>query len=110
MRLTQKEYEILKARTKKSSAVIKRDTSVKQVAKAEVKKEDTSRSIVRITSYRTRLLDPDNAFGKWHVDGLRYGGCIIDDSTQDIELYFTQVKVSTKKEERTEIEIIKDAE
>lgn len=110
MRWSSGEYDLYKARTKKSCAKPKRDTSSKQVAKAEIKKEDTSRSIVRITSYRTRLLDPDNAFGKWHVDGLRYGGCIVDDSTQDIELYITQVKVSTKKEERTEIEIIKDAE
>lgn len=59
---------------------------------------------VRITSFRSTLLDPDNLCVKGLVDGLRYNGIIPNDRAQDIELTVRQEKCN-KKEARTEIEI-----
>lgn len=70
----------------------------------EVKGRDPRRRVT-ISSYRVRLLDPDNLCVKYHIDGLRYEGVIRDDTTNDVELFARQVKVKTRKEERTEIEI-----
>jgi Holliday junction resolvase RusA-like endonuclease len=65
------------------------------------------RTHIRITRYSCRPLDCDNYAGgcKPALDQLRYAKLIKDDSPEDIEVDFRQVKVKTKKEERTEIEI-----
>jgi hypothetical protein len=62
---------------------------------------------VRITSFRRRLLDPDNLAGgvKYLLDCCRYAQLIPDDRPQDIELVTRQEKVSSKGRERTEIVI-----
>lgn len=62
-----------------------------------------SRYRVCITSFRCRLLDPDNLFVKWVVDGLRYSRVIPDDSPDHIELVIRQVKVARRAAERTEV-------
>jgi Holliday junction resolvase RusA-like endonuclease len=73
------------------------------------KGEETSRqrTNLRITRYSCRPLDCDNYAGgcKPIIDQLRYVKLIRDDSPEDIEVEFRQVKVKTKAEERTEIEI-----
>jgi len=107
MRMTLGEYEIYKARTKTKNPVLKRNPTSKPLAKAKIKEENTSRSVVRVTSYRCRETDPDNLFCKWAIDGLRYAHLIPDDSGKHIELHVSQVKVKKKSEERTEIEVIK---
>ena len=63
------------------------------------------RSRIRITSKRCRLLDPDNLCVKFIVDALRHCSVIKDDTTKEIEVYIKQVKVKTRKEEKTIIEI-----
>jgi len=70
----------------------------------EAEGRDPRRSVT-ITSYRVRLLDPDNLCIKYHIDGLRYKSVIRDDTNNDIEIFARQVKVKTRKEERTEIEV-----
>lgn len=67
------------------------------------------RTVVRITAYRTRLYDADNACGgqKHLLDALRYNGDIIDDSPANIILETHQVKVAHYHEEYIEILIIK---
>ena len=75
------------------------------MGKEEVEGQHTRRSVT-VTSYRVRLLDPDNLCIKYHIDGLRYAGIIRDDTANDIELFVKQHKVATRKEERTEIEVI----
>ncbi len=62
---------------------------------------------ISITGFRTRLLDPDNFAGgcKYAVDALRYANLIPGDRHDQIELTFRQVKVKTKPEERTIIEL-----
>jgi hypothetical protein len=59
---------------------------------------------VRITSYRRRLIDPDNLFVKPFIDCLRYAEIIPNDRPQDIELQVGQEKVKT---DYTEIEVTK---
>jgi hypothetical protein len=71
------------------------------------KETSRQRTHIRITRYSCRPLDCDNYAGgcKPIIDQLRYAKLIKDDSPEDIEVEFKQVKVKTKAEERTEIEI-----
>lgn len=83
------------------------------VGEAAGKAEDAksvSRRTVRITSYRMRLLDPDNLAGgcKYFLDCCKYSQLISNDREQDIELQVRQQRVRCKNQERTEIHIIYD--
>ena len=71
-------------------------------------KESVPRITVRFTGYRTRPSDPDNFAGscKDLLDGLRYAGIIPGDEPWKIIFETTQVKVRSRREERTEIEVI----
>ncbi len=60
---------------------------------------------VRITSYRRRLLDPDNLTAKWFLDACRYARLIRDDNPEAITYQVGQEKVARKEDERTEIVI-----
>ena len=60
---------------------------------------------VHVVSFRRRLCDPDNLCPKYFVDCLRYAAYIPDDRPQDITLQVEQIKVKTRAEERTEIDI-----
>jgi hypothetical protein len=66
-----------------------------------------NRTRIRITRFSTKPLDCDNYAGgcKPIIDELRYAKLIQDDSPEDIEVDFRQIKVKTKNEEHTEIEI-----
>ena len=83
--------------------------AVKQTLVALPKGKETrsKRTRIVITRYSCRPLDCDNYAGgcKPIIDQLRYAKLIRDDSPEDIEVEFKQVKVKTKTEERTEIEI-----
>ena len=73
----------------------------------EAQGRDFQRNLVRITSYRCRLLDPDNLAGgcKYAIDAIRKAKVIKDDREKDIRLEIFQVKVKTRKEEKTVIEV-----
>lgn len=73
----------------------------------ERKKTGSKITRIRITRYSTRPLDCDNFAGgcKPIIDQLRYAKLITDDSPEDVEIQFSQVKVKTKEKQRTEIEI-----
>lgn len=106
--MTEEEYaELLKNRSKRSPPQSKPALPAKQVETPSPQETNTERPIVRITSYTSRLQDPDNVCPKYHIDALRYEGIIRDDRAKDIELFVYQVKVKKKDEERVEIEIIK---
>lgn len=69
-------------------------------------------SLVRIAvvSYRTRLADADGISAKYAIDGLVYAGVIKDDCAKYVqEVAYSQVKVKTRSEEKTEIivEVVK---
>jgi hypothetical protein len=69
--------------------------------------ESHPRIIVCFTGYRLRPCDPDNFAGgcKALLDGLRHAGLIPGDEPWQIDFRTNQVKVTRKREERTEITI-----
>ena len=75
------------------------------LAEGEREKQDSKRVLVRITSHRERLIDPDNLCPKYFIDCLRYAGIIADDSAAHIELSVSQRKCA-KGQEETVIEIL----
>lgn len=63
----------------------------------------TGRCLVRVESFRRRLIDPDNLVPKYFVDSLRYLGALRDDRAEDIEIRVSQTKVSREEDEETVI-------
>lgn len=64
-----------------------------------------AKRVVRISCLRVKRQDPDNGIYKWHIDAIRAAGLIHDDTEEAIELITRQIKVATKAEEKTIIEI-----
>jgi hypothetical protein len=62
-----------------------------------------------ITRYSTKTLDVDNLAGgcKPLIDQIRYAHLISDDNPESVEITFSQVKVKTQAEQRTEVTITK---
>lgn len=67
-------------------------------------KGHSTRLHVRITSFRSRLIDPDNLCPKYFIDCLRYAGLIQNDTADDITLEISQKKA---KHNRTLIELFR---
>ena len=90
-----------------SNPVPEQDKKTALGGASQGKKGSVERVTVRFVGYRVRMLDPDNFAGstKDLLDGLRHSGLIFDDRWQDIRLETEQKKVSTYKEERTEVYI-----
>ena len=103
--LTQRAANALKARHQRPASPQPEPTVLNAPLGAEETKGQDTRRRVKISSYRVRLLDPDNMCVKYHIDGLRYAGIIKDDTAEDIEIFVHQQKVAKRKEERTEIEV-----
>ena len=95
------------ARRKASSPVVERPACHEPLEAVQVKAPDTSRFLVRVTSFRRRLLDEDNLAEKYHVDCCRYAGLLASDAPDKTSIQVYQVKVRTKDEEMTVIEIEK---
>lgn len=107
--LTNKGFELVNGEYVKRSSGCVPQSAVAQppvqhepMAEEKGKACDTGRVQVRVTSYRNRLLDPDNLCPKYFIDCLRYAEIIPNDREADIKLEVTQQKA---KEERTEITI-----
>lgn len=65
-----------------------------------------SRVSITITSYRSRLADPDGVSAKAAIDALVMCGVLRDDSSKEVEeVRHRQVKVKNKSEEKTVIVI-----
>ena len=62
-----------------------------------------------ITRYSTKTLDVDNLAGgcKPLIDQIRYAHLIPDDNPESVNITFSQVKVRTQNEQRTEVTITK---
>jgi hypothetical protein len=86
-----------------SSPKPKRPVPVQPVAATGGEGQNPKSILVRVTSFRRRLIDPDNLCPKYFVDCLRYAGLITDDSSKFIILEVRQGKAD---EDRTEIELI----
>jgi hypothetical protein len=62
-----------------------------------------------ITRFSTKTLDVDNLAGgsKPLIDQIRYSKLIPDDNPESVNITFSQVKVKTQAEQRTEVTITK---
>lgn len=71
------------------------------------KAQDAGLVSLRITSHRRKLLDRSNLYGgcKFLEDCCVISGLIYDDSEREINLQVRQVKVASREEEKTVIEI-----
>lgn len=86
-------------------AVMERCVAAPTVGKAGPKGGDTRRFLVRITSYRRRLIDQDNLCEKYVVDCCRYAGLLPGDGPGQTEIEVRQFKAGKEETERTLIEI-----
>lgn len=75
------------------------------LAAAQTEASDPRKCVVRVVSFRRRLLDEDNICEKYHIDALRYLGVLASDAPGHTQIITSQTKVKTKGEERTVIEI-----
>lgn len=103
-RWTLDDYKAYEARRKTSRTLLEPPVCHGPLAAPEGEARNPGRFLVSITSFRTRLLDPDNLAGKYFLDCCRYAKLIPGDRQEDIEYSIRQIKVP-KGQERTEIEI-----
>lgn len=75
------------------------------LAASTAQKRDSRKRLVRLTSFRVRLLDEDNLVAKWHVDALRYAGILHGDDPSQAHIETRQQKVAHRNQERTEITV-----
>jgi len=88
--------------------------SLVKIPKAKEPSEDCTAKCnplytLSITRYSTKTLDVDNLAGgsKPLIDQIRYSKLIRDDNPESVEITFSQVKVKTQAEQRTEVRITK---
>jgi hypothetical protein len=99
------DYISPKALREAPTPVVERDLRLRALGTDEPKKSDTGRFLVRVTSFRRRLLDEDNLCEKYVVDCCRYAGLLPGDAPGTTRIEVRQEKVRSKEEERTEIVI-----
>lgn len=78
---------------------------IRPLAKSKNEARDRGRFLVRVTSFRCRLLDEDNLCEKYVVDCCRHAGLIPEDSAGVARIEVSQEEVKDKAEEHTLIEI-----
>ena len=93
------------ARRRGEGAKLERPAGDEPLEAHQVEARNPGRCVVRVTSRRRRLLDEDNLAEKYHVDCLRYAGLLHSDAPDQTHIEVAQVKVATKDEECTVIEI-----
>jgi len=96
----------LHPRNPRSAPVMEPDMRDGALGEGEAKGGYTGRVLVRVTSFRVRLLDEDNLCEKYHVDCCRYAGILQGDNPSQAKIETGQVKVARKEQERVLIEII----
>ena len=88
-----------------SLAILECNLRAGPLATSQTENSHPRKFLVRVTSFRRRLLDEDNLCEKYHVDCCRYSGLLRADDPSEARIVTTQEKVQTKAEERTVIEI-----
>jgi hypothetical protein len=92
--------------TRVSNPVTKHPARKELLDTNKTQKASSKRIALCITRYSTRLLDEDNLAGsKLLTDQLRYAGILPSDDPGSTKIILQQVKVKTKAEEHTKIEI-----
>lgn len=86
---------------------LERDLRDGAMGAVQVQGRNSGRFLVRVTSYRKRLLDYDNLCEKYHIDCLRYAGLIPGDAPGTTEIEVREEKIEPGAAERVRIEIYK---
>lgn len=86
-------------------AKLERNLGDGAVGAVQVQRGLGRRFLVRIKSFRKRLLDEDNLCEKYHCDLCRYAGALPSDAPGTATIEVTQEKVGPKEPERVEIEV-----
>lgn len=90
---------------RRTVAELESDSSDAALGAAQVQKNSGSRFLVRVTSFRRRLIDEDNLCEKYHVDLCRYSGALFGDGPATTKIEVSQEKVKAKDREFVRIEI-----
>lgn len=75
------------------------------LGQGQIQNLNSGKVLVRLTSYRARLLDEDNLCEKYHIDCCRYAGLIRQDSPGAAKIEVRQEKVAKGEPEFVRIEI-----
>lgn len=86
-------------------AVVERALEDWPLAACEDAKPIAGRVLVRFTSRRRRLIDPDNISVKASLDCLRRAGILANDTAEHVSLETRQEKVGKGEREETVVEI-----
>jgi hypothetical protein len=93
------------ARNSPQTAVVESDIGTPSLGEKKAERPNSSRFLVRVTSFRKRLLDEDNLCEKYHVDLCRYAGIISCDSPDKVKIEVGQKKIGSKEVEKTLVEV-----
>lgn len=75
------------------------------LAEEETKRSDRKGFLVRVTSFRHRLLDEDNLCAKYHVDLCRYAGALPSDAPGLCKIEVAQIKIGRGELESTVVNV-----
>lgn len=84
---------------------LERHAAASAVGKKKPQAGDSRRFLVRVTSFRRRLIDEDNLCEKYVVDCCRHTGLLPGDGPAETKIEVCQVKAGKEETERTLIEI-----
>jgi len=104
--LARKGYRDVSVDTRIKSPVVECPVGDGALGPRQGEGSDSKRLLVRVTSFRCRLLDEDNLAIKYHVDCCRYAGIIPGDAPGQAKIEACQRKVKTKAEEGTLVEVL----
>ena len=90
---------------RRSNPKLERDPGHGALGQGQIQNFSPGKLLVRLTSYRTRLLDEDNLCEKYLVDCCRYSGLIRQDSPGAAKIEVRQEKVGKGEPEFVKIEI-----
>lgn len=94
-------------RDTRSPAELERHPGDGAVGALQVQAPASGRFLVRVTSFRKRLLDEDNLCEKYIVDCCRYAGLLASDGPGQTKIEVSQQKVGKGEPEFTRVEIFK---
>lgn len=96
---------VLPPRDSGKTPELERDSGDGALGQVCLQKETGGRFLVRVKSYRVRLLDEDNLCEKFAVDLCRHAGALPSDAAGKAKIEVSQEKVSGEANERVEITI-----
>jgi hypothetical protein len=95
----------LLARNRRKAAVVERNFGDAPLEKKTVQRRAGPQFLIRVTSFRKRLIDEDNLAEKYHIDLCRYAGIIPGDEAHQTKIETAQRKIEKGETEKILIEV-----